>query len=225
MKSSTGTFSESAFFSVYLLELLVPLVQLLRLDPLHQLGFWVALEAGDHLAVASAVEVSPLASRLARVVDRAAAREHEAERAGLGARGDSRERRALVPVAPHVGDDRLVEAAEGVVPRELAARPRERRVALLRELPRLVSRHVVHRPRLVDRHGDGLPEPRAAPLREVVVPLRRGHRRLFAVRLHEALHDGLRSLALLGDGRVLVGAAPPEDALLHGGGSAVSDPG
>ena len=29
----------------------------------------VALEAGDHLAVASAVEVPPLASRLARVVD------------------------------------------------------------------------------------------------------------------------------------------------------------
>ena len=67
-----------------------------------------------------------------------------------GTRG---EHRALVPVAPHVGDDRLVEAAEGVVPRELAARPRERRVALLRELLRLVSRHVVHRPRLVDRHG------------------------------------------------------------------------
>ena len=41
--------------------------------------------------------------------------------------------RALVPVAPHVGDDSiLVEAPERVVPGELAARPRERRVALLR---------------------------------------------------------------------------------------------
>ena len=225
MKSSTGTFSESAFFSVYPLKLLVQLVKLTRLDALHQLGVGVALEAGDHLAVAVPVEVLELACRLARVVDRAAAREHEAERARLGARGNSRERRALVPVAPHVGDDRLVEAAEGVVPRELAARPRERRVALLRELPRLVARHVVHRPRLVDRHGDGLLEPRAALLRAVVVPLRREHRRLLVVRLHEALHYELRSLALLGDGRVLVGAAPSEDALLHGGGSAVADPG
>lgn len=164
-------------------------------------------------------------SLLARVVDRAAAREHEAERAGLGARRHAGEHRALVPVAPHVGDDRLVEAAEGVVPRELAARPRERRVALLRELLRLVSRHVVHRPRLVYRHGDGLLEPRAALLRAVVVPLRRELRRLVVVRLHEALHDELRSLALLGDGGPLVGAAPAEDALLNGGGSAVSDPG
>ena len=113
----------------------------------------VALEAGDHLAVASPVGVPPLASRLARVVDRAAAREHEAERAGLGARRHAGEHRALVPVAPHVGDNRLVEAAEGVVPGELAARPRERGVAALRELLRLVARHVVHRPRLVDRHG------------------------------------------------------------------------
>lgn len=91
----------------------------------------VDLEAGDHLAVAPAVEVPPLAGRLARVVDRAAAREHEAERAGLGARRHAGEHRALVPVAPHVCDDRLVEAAEGVVPRELAARPRERRIAPL----------------------------------------------------------------------------------------------
>lgn len=91
----------------------------------------VALEAGDHLAVASAVEVPPLAGGLARVVDRAAAREHEAERAGLGARRHAGEHRALVPVTPHIGDDRLVEAAEGVVPGELAARPRERRIAPL----------------------------------------------------------------------------------------------
>ena len=113
----------------------------------------VDLEAGDHLAVAPAVEVPPLAGRLARVVDRAAAREHEAERAGLGARRHAGEHHAHAPVAPHVGDDRLVEAPERVVPRELAARPRERRVALLRVLVRLVARHVVHRPRLVDRHG------------------------------------------------------------------------
>lgn len=91
----------------------------------------VALEAGDHLAVASAVEVPPLACRLVRVVNRAAAREHETERAGLGARRRAGEHRALVPVAPHVGDNRLVEAAKGVVPGELAARPRERRIAPL----------------------------------------------------------------------------------------------
>ena len=91
----------------------------------------VVLEAGDRLAVAVPVEVLELASGLARVVDRAAAREHEAERARLGARGDPRESRALVPVAPHVGDNRLVEAPERVVPGELAARPRERRIAPL----------------------------------------------------------------------------------------------
>lgn len=44
----------------------------------------------------------------------------------------------------------------------------------------------------------------------VVVPLRRELRRLVVVRLHEALHDELRRLALLGDGRPLVGAAPSE---------------
>lgn len=86
----------------------------------------VVLEAGHHLAVSSAVEVPPLASCLARVVDRAAARQHQAERAGLDARRDAGEHRALVPVAPHVGDDRLVEAAEGIVPGELAARPPSR---------------------------------------------------------------------------------------------------
>lgn len=91
----------------------------------------VVLEAGHHLAVASAVEVPPLACRLARVVDRAAAREHEAERACFEARRHAGEHRALVPVTPHVGDDRLVEAAEGVVPDELAARPRGRRIAPL----------------------------------------------------------------------------------------------
>lgn len=91
----------------------------------------VVLEAGHHLAVSSAVEVPPLASCLARVVDRAAARQHQAERAGLDARRDAGEHRALVPVAPHVGDNRLVEAPERVVPDELAARPRKRRIAPL----------------------------------------------------------------------------------------------
>ena len=90
----------------------------------------VALEAGDHFAVAIPVKALEISCRLARVVDRAAAREHEAERAGLGARRHAGEHRALVPVAPHVGDDRLVEAVEGVVPGELAASPRERRIAL-----------------------------------------------------------------------------------------------
>ena len=69
----------------------------------------------------------------------------------------------------------------------------------------------------------GLLEPRAALLCAVVVPLRRELRRLVVVRLHEALHDELRRLALLGDGRPLVGAAPSEDALLHCEGRVVSD--
>ena len=62
------------------------------------------------------MEVLELAGGLARVVDRAAAREHEAERAGLEARRRAGEHRALVPVAPHVGDDRLVQAPERVIP-------------------------------------------------------------------------------------------------------------
>lgn len=99
------------------------LVQVLRANALDQLGVGVTLEAGNHLAVASPVEVPPLAGGLARVVDRAAAREHEAERAGLGARRHAGEHRALVPVAPHVGDDRLVQAPERFVPGELAASP------------------------------------------------------------------------------------------------------
>ena len=57
---------------------------------------------------------------------------HEAERAGFEARRHAGGPRALVPVAPHIGDDSLVEAAEGVVPGVLPARPRERRVALSR---------------------------------------------------------------------------------------------
>lgn len=69
----------------------------------------------------------------------------------------------------------------------------------------------------------GLLEPRAALLCAVVVPLRRELRRLVVVRLHEALHDELRRLALLGDGCPLVGAAPSEDALLHSGGRVVAD--
>lgn len=48
--------------------------------------------AGSHLTVASAVEVLPLARRLPRVVDRAAARRHKAERAGLEAHRDGRTR-------------------------------------------------------------------------------------------------------------------------------------
>lgn len=107
------------------------LVQLPRFDTVHHLGVGVGVEAGHHLAVTVPVEVLELASGLARVVDRAAAREHEAERAGLDARRHAGEHRALVPVAPHVGDNRLVEAPERVVPGELAARPRERRIAPL----------------------------------------------------------------------------------------------
>ena len=51
----------------------------------------------------------------------------------------TREAHAAVLVAAHVGDDRLVQAAERVVPGILAARPRERRVAALHELLRLVA--------------------------------------------------------------------------------------
>lgn len=47
---------------------------------------------GSHLAVAPPVEVLELARRLPRVVDRAAARRHKAERAGLEAHRDGRTR-------------------------------------------------------------------------------------------------------------------------------------
>ena len=53
---------------------------------------YVSHAAGSHLAVASPVEVFPLARRLPRVVDRAAARQHQAERARLEARRDERTR-------------------------------------------------------------------------------------------------------------------------------------
>ena len=55
----------------------------------------------------------------------------------------TREEHAAVLVATHVGDDRLVQAAERVVPGVLVARPRERRVAALHELLRLVARDFI----------------------------------------------------------------------------------
>ena len=76
------------------------------------------------------------------MVDRAAARQHQAEHASPAARRDAGESRALVPVAAYVRDDRLVQAPEGVVPGELAARLREFGVAALRELLNPVPRDV-----------------------------------------------------------------------------------
>ena len=125
-----------------MLKHLVPLLQLARLDPLDHLGVGVVLEARNNLAVASAVEVLPLARGFPRVVDCAAAREHQAERAGLEARRDAGESRAPVLVAADVRDDRLVQAAEGVVPGILPARLREFGVAALRELLNPVPRDV-----------------------------------------------------------------------------------
>ena len=75
-----------------MLKRLVPLLQLARLDPLDHLGIGVALEARNYLAVASAVEVLPLARGFPRVVDRVAARQYEAERARLEALRDGRTR-------------------------------------------------------------------------------------------------------------------------------------
>ena len=91
------------------------------------------------------------------MIDRASARQHQAERAGLEARRDAGEHRALVPVAPHVGDDRLVEASEQVISGVLAADPRERRVSLPSEyqtVPRDGLCDVLH---LVSRHGKAAP--------------------------------------------------------------------
>ena len=130
-------------------------------EPIDKSRHWVVLEARHDLAVAVPVKVPELASRLARVVHRAAARQHQAERAGLEARRDSGEPRALVPVAPDVGDDRLVEASEQVVSGVLAASLGERRVALFRQLLRLVARHLVDRLGAVGRHGQRLVEPNA----------------------------------------------------------------
>lgn len=53
---------------------------------------YAAHSAGSHLAVASPVEVLPLARRLPRVVDRTAARQHQAEHARLEARRDGQTR-------------------------------------------------------------------------------------------------------------------------------------
>ena len=62
-------------------------------DELESFGLvYASHAAGSHLTVASAVEVLPLARRLPRVVDRAAARRHKAERAGLEAHRDGRTR-------------------------------------------------------------------------------------------------------------------------------------
>lgn len=62
-------------------------------DELESFGLvYASHAAGSHLAVASAVEVLPLARGLPRVVDRAAARQHQAERARLEARRDGRTR-------------------------------------------------------------------------------------------------------------------------------------
>ena len=110
------------------------LAQPLRANALHQLRVRIALEARDNLAVASPVEVFELARGPPRVVDRAAARKHQAERAGHEARRDAGESRALVPVASYARDDRLVQAPKGVVSGVLAARLRERGVTALREL-------------------------------------------------------------------------------------------
>ncbi len=116
----------------------------------------VLLEPRHNLAVAVPVEVSPFSGRLARVVDSAAAREHEAERACLEASRNTGKPRALVFVSPDVGDDGLIKASEGIVSGVLAACLRERGVAALRELPRLVPCHCISFLWRVDRHGDGL---------------------------------------------------------------------
>ena len=90
-------------------------MQLLGPNVLDHLGVGVVLAAGHHLTVASPVEVLELACRLPRVVDCAAAHQHQAERTGRDARGYAREPRTLILVLPHVDHDCLIQASQDVV--------------------------------------------------------------------------------------------------------------
>ena len=115
----SGTTFKQSFFKfrqlkavVYLLEPLHRSCSSRGLPPLDHFGVGIGVEARNRLAITSTVKMLSFASRLARVVDRASAREYQAERAGLKPSRDSGEPRALVRVAPDVHDERLLEALE-----------------------------------------------------------------------------------------------------------------
>lgn len=145
------------------------------------------------------------------MADRATGSEHQAERACLAPGCHPGKAHSFGFVSPDVGDDGLIEASEGIVPGILAACLRERGIAALRELLRLVPCHSIRLLRRVDRHGDGSVKAYSLRLCAVVVPFGGEFRSNIVIPLHIAFHDQLRRFALLSDRSVRVLPASVQD--------------